>query len=66
MVIVIGMVAPPIGMNVLVIKNMTPDVPIQTIYRGVIPFVAAQIVLLGLLVAFPQLADWLPTALGLK
>jgi tripartite ATP-independent transporter DctM subunit len=65
-VIVIGMVAPPIGMNVLVIKNMTPDVPLQTIYRGVIPFVAAQIVLLALLVALPQLADWLPTALGLK
>jgi C4-dicarboxylate transporter, DctM subunit len=65
-VIVIGMVAPPIGMNVLVIRNMTPDVPLQIIYRGVMPFVAAQIVLLGLLVASPQLADWLPTALGMK
>ena len=65
-VIVIGMIAPPIGLNVLVVKNMTQDVPLKTIYDGVIPFVVAQIVLLALLVVWPPLCQWLPGVMGMK
>lgn len=65
-VIVIGMIAPPIGLNVFVVKSMTPDVTLKTIYNGVMPFVAAQVVLVGLLIASPALATWLPHALGMK
>ncbi len=58
-VVAIGMTAPPIGLNVFVISSIAKDVPITRTYRGVLPFVAADIVRLGLVVAFPALALWL-------
>lgn len=60
MVVELGLITPPIGMNVFVIKGMAQHVPLQTIYKGVIPFVAAQIVLVILVFLFPQIALWLP------
>ncbi|GAA0534567.1 hypothetical protein GCM10009097_59460 [Pigmentiphaga daeguensis] len=60
------MIAPPIGLNVFVVKSMTPDVTLKTIYTGVMPFVAAQVVLVGMLIGSPALATWLPHALGMK
>ena len=60
MVVELGLITPPIGMNVFVIKGMAQNVPLQTIYRGVIPFVLAQIVLVILVFLFPQIALWLP------
>lgn len=65
-VIVIGMIAPPIGLNVFVVKSMTPDVPMKTIYAGVMPFVVAQAILLAMLIASPALATWLPLFLDLN
>jgi C4-dicarboxylate transporter, DctM subunit len=65
-VIVIGMIAPPIGLNVFVVKSMTPDVTLRTIYTGVMPFVGAQVVLVALLIASPAVATWLPQLLGMK
>ncbi|MEI8144043.1 MAG: TRAP transporter large permease [Alphaproteobacteria bacterium] len=58
-VVAIGLTAPPIGLNVFVISSIAKDVPITSTYRGVIPFVLADIVRLGLVVAFPGLALWL-------
>jgi C4-dicarboxylate transporter DctM subunit len=58
-VVGIGLTAPPIGLNVFVISAIARDVPILAIYRGVIPFVAADILRLALVVAFPALALWL-------
>jgi tripartite ATP-independent transporter DctM subunit len=58
-VVGIGLVAPPIGLNVFVISAIARHVSISEIYRGVIPFVAADIVRLGLVVVFPALALWL-------
>ncbi len=55
-VVGIGLTAPPIGLNVFVVSAIARDVPIATIYRGVLPFVAADIVRLGLAVAFPALS----------
>jgi len=55
-----GVITPPVGVNVFVIKGIAPDVPLQTIYRGIMPFLAAIIVLTVLLMFFPQIATYLP------
>jgi tripartite ATP-independent transporter DctM subunit len=59
-VVQIGLIAPPIGLNVFVIGGIARDVPLTTIYRGIMPFLAAMIVLLVLLTLWPQLALLLP------
>ncbi|MGR3425580.1 MAG: TRAP transporter large permease [Pseudooceanicola nanhaiensis] len=59
MVIEIGMITPPIGMNVFVIKAMLPDTRIGTIYSGVAPFILADIIRLGIIIAFPAIALFL-------
>jgi tripartite ATP-independent transporter DctM subunit len=59
-VVQIGLIAPPVGLNVFVIGGMARDVPLATIYRGVMPFLAAMIVLLVLLTTWPDLALMLP------
>jgi tripartite ATP-independent transporter DctM subunit len=60
MVVELGLITPPIGMNVFVIKGIAREVPLATIFAGVAPFVAAQIILIAALVAFPGIALWLP------
>jgi C4-dicarboxylate transporter, DctM subunit len=59
-VVQIGLIAPPVGLNVFVIGGMARDVPMATIYRGILPFLAAQIVLLVLLTLWPGIALLLP------
>jgi tripartite ATP-independent transporter DctM subunit len=54
-----GLMTPPLGLNVFVLKSITPDVPIWTTYKGVIPFVVADMVKAALLVAFPGIALWM-------
>ena len=54
------MIHPPVGMNVFVIKSVVKDVSFSTIFRGVLPFVATDLVRLVILIAFPLLATWLP------
>ena len=54
-----GLITPPLGLNVFVLKSITPDVSIWTTYRGVMPFVLADIVKVSLLVAFPGISLWL-------
>jgi tripartite ATP-independent transporter DctM subunit len=58
-VVGIGLTCPPIGLNVFVVSAIARDVPITTIYRGVLPFIAADIVRLTLVASFPMLALWL-------
>ena len=65
-VIEIGMIAPPIGLNVFVVHSLTRDIPMKTIYRGILPFFYAELVLLAILLAFPALTMWLPAQLGMK
>src|SRR4051794_21943169 len=64
MVVELGLITPPIGMNVFVIKGIARDVPLGTIFRGVTPFIVAQIALIALLIAFPGLALWLPSKMA--
>ena len=60
----IGMITPPIGMNVFVMKSLVRDeVSITTIFRGVMPFLAADMVRLILLISIPALTLWLPSVL---
>ena len=56
MVVGVGLVAPPIGLNVFVVSAIARDVPIQATYRAVLPFVAADLIRIALLVQYPGLA----------
>jgi tripartite ATP-independent transporter DctM subunit len=60
MTVELGLIHPPVGMNVFVIKSVVGDVGIGTIFAGVIPFVITDIVRLAILIAFPILSTWLP------
>ena len=56
----VALVTPPIGANVFVMRRVAPDVPMGEIFRGVLPFVLGEMVIIALLVAFPDIALWLP------
>ena len=64
MVMEIGMITPPIGINVFVLHGMAKDLPLNTIFRGIMPFFIADIGRLMLITFFPPVALWLPTTLG--
>jgi C4-dicarboxylate transporter, DctM subunit len=64
MVVELGLITPPIGMNVFVIKGIAKDVPLETIFRGTLPFVVAQLILIAILVTFPGIALWLPSTMN--
>ena len=55
-----GMISPPFGLNLFVLKSIAPDTSLTTIYRGVVPFALADIVRVAILVAFPAIILWLP------
>lgn len=59
-----GLIHPPLGLNVFVLKSIQPDVPIWTVYKGVFPFVIADLVKLVLLVLFPGICLWLVATMG--
>jgi len=56
-----GVITPPVGVNVFVIKGIAPDVPIEIIFRGIFPFLGALIICTIILMAFPQIATFLPS-----
>jgi C4-dicarboxylate transporter, DctM subunit len=60
-VVEIGLISPPVGMNLFVLKTLLPDVTTGTVFQGVIPFMVADVVRLAILIAFPALALWLPS-----
>ncbi|MDD5703610.1 MAG: TRAP transporter large permease subunit [Dehalococcoidales bacterium] len=55
-----AMITPPMGMNVFVIAGMARDVPMYTIYKGIGPFIIALVILLAVLISFPQIALFIP------
>ena len=60
-VLEVGLITPPFGIHLFVLKSITGgDVPLGVVYRGVLPFVYADFIKLGLLVIFPAIALWLP------
>jgi TRAP-type C4-dicarboxylate transport system permease large subunit len=56
-----GVISPPEGVNVFVIKAIAPDVPLQSIFKGVLPFLAAMLVCAILIMIFPIIATFLPS-----
>ncbi len=56
-----GVITPPVGVNVFVIKGIAPDIPLHRIFRGILPFLVALIVLTILLMIFPKIATFLPS-----
>jgi len=60
MTVEIGMISPPVGLNVFVIKGIVRDVNLWTIYRGVAPFIVIDLIRLAIIVAFPAIATFLP------
>jgi C4-dicarboxylate transporter DctM subunit len=64
MTVELGLIHPPVGMNVFVIKSVVKDVNFTTIFKGVIPFVITDIVRLVILIAFPIIATYLPGRMG--
>lgn len=55
MMIEIGMLTPPVGMNVFTVKTLLPEVKLSTIFHGVMPFVVANLIAVAILIAWPQL-----------
>lgn len=60
LVLILGSLTPPVGINLFTMKGMAPEIPMSTIYRGSIPFNIAAIVVIAIVIAFPPLATWLP------
>jgi C4-dicarboxylate transporter DctM subunit len=62
-VVEIGLISPPVGMNLFVLSSLLPQVSTPTLFRGVLPFVTADVVRLFILAAFPAISLWLPSVL---
>ena len=61
MIVQIGLISPPVGMNLFVLNSLLPGVGLGSIFRGCWPFVLSMVLTLGLLIAFPGLSLWLPS-----
>ncbi|HHU94175.1 MAG TPA: TRAP transporter large permease [Alcaligenaceae bacterium] len=64
MVVEIGLITPPVGMNVFIINSLAKDVPMGETFKGVLPFLASDVVRVVLLIMFPSLSLWLVHFLG--
>jgi TRAP-type C4-dicarboxylate transport system permease large subunit len=56
----IGLITPPIGLNVFVLKGCATNVPIETMFKGIWPFLIAALIMIVLLIAFPDIALFIP------
>jgi C4-dicarboxylate transporter DctM subunit len=61
LIVEMGTITPPVGINVYVIKGVAGDIPLETIFKGIFPFLAALIVAVIILMVFPQIATFLPS-----
>jgi TRAP-type C4-dicarboxylate transport system permease large subunit len=60
-VVEFGLVSPPVGMNLFVIKGVMKDTPLKTVWFGTIPFLMTDVIRIALLIAFPALCLYLPS-----
>jgi TRAP-type C4-dicarboxylate transport system permease large subunit len=59
-VVEVGLIHPPVGMNLFVLQAQAPDIKITSIYRGIVPFLFAPLLLIILMFLFPAIALWWP------
>jgi len=59
-VVELGLITPPVGLNVFIISALAKDVPIAETFKGVMPFFGVEIIRIGLLLILPGLVLWLP------
>ena len=59
-----GVITPPVGVNVFVIKGIVPDVPLHVIFRGIFPFLGALFLLAAILMVFPHVATFIPSLIS--
>jgi TRAP-type C4-dicarboxylate transport system permease large subunit len=59
-VVEIGLISPPVGMNMFVLRTLLPEVSTGTVFSGVLPFMWADVIRIAILVAFPIISLWLP------
>jgi C4-dicarboxylate transporter, DctM subunit len=64
LIVEMGAITPPVGINVYVIKGIVPDIPLQTIFKGIFPFLWALIAVAILLTLFPQIVTFLPSIIS--
>ena len=64
MVMEMGLITPPVGMNVYIVAGVAKDVPLQKIFKGVAPMVCGMFVAVFIICAIPGLSLWLPRLLG--
>jgi TRAP-type mannitol/chloroaromatic compound transport system permease large subunit len=60
----IAVITPPVGLNLYTMKSVVPQLDLADIFRGIAPYVAIEALLLVIMIAFPQLATWLPGLLS--
>ena len=60
-VVEIGLISPPVGMNLFVLNTLLPQVPTRTIFHGVLPFIGADVIRLAILILFPAISLYLPS-----
>jgi tripartite ATP-independent transporter DctM subunit len=63
LVVEVGLITPPVGLNIFVIRSQVPDVDLGAIYRGIVPFLWAHAILIAILLLWPDSALWLPRVL---
>jgi TRAP-type C4-dicarboxylate transport system permease large subunit len=59
-----GLITPPVGLNVYMIKGIFPDIKIGNIFKGIIPFVVLDALAIAIIMLFPKIALWLPGMMG--
>ena len=61
----ICLITPPIGLNCFVVNGVRPDIPLSTVFRGIMPFFVADVITVGLFIAFPEIILWLPKQMNM-
>jgi TRAP-type C4-dicarboxylate transport system permease large subunit len=59
----IGLITPPVGLNLFVVNSIAPDVPTKTVLAGSVPYVMCMVLAIAILCVFPEIATWLPDQL---
>lgn len=60
----VGVVTPPVGLNCYVVNGMRPDIPLESVFRGVAPFLVGEVILIAIIVLFPDFILFIPNLMG--